>query len=221
MTVRAFVLEGERIEVTGTGYATAGEFRGTGGPSMPDADDHLALALRIGALCNDAAIELRDGRNAVLGDPTEGALLVAAAKAGLDRPALDRDYPRIGEVPFDSESKRMITVHRTPEGRTVAYLKGGSPRVLDACRARLARGGRPAPRRRGPRAGSSRPTRSWPAAPCGSWPWPAATCPTGYGEEDLARDLRLRRAGRHDRPAPRGGQGGDRHLPGGGHPRRR
>jgi len=143
MTARVYVLEGERVEVTGAGYAAVGEFQRDGRRVDPKADDRLMLALRIGALCNDAAIELRDGRNAVLGDPTEGALIVAAAKAGLDRPALDRDYPRVGEVPFDSDVKRMITVHRTPEGRTVAYLKGGVAAVLDVCRFRLAPNGPP------------------------------------------------------------------------------
>ena len=187
MTVRAFVLEGRRIEVTGTGYATEGEFRRDGRPVDARADGHLTLALRIGALCNDAAIELRDGQNAVLGDPTEGALIVAAAKAGLDRPALDRDYPRIGEVPFDSESKRMITVHRTPEGRTVAYLKGGVAAVLDACRARLApEGVRPLgdeDRRRVIETNEE--------LAAGALRVLALACrdlPDGYGEEDLARD---------------------------------
>ena len=62
MTVRAYVLEGERIEVTGTGYAPDGEFHRDGRPVDARTDDHLTLALRIGALCNDAAIELRDGQ---------------------------------------------------------------------------------------------------------------------------------------------------------------
>ena len=190
MTVRAFVLEGERLEVTGTGYTTEGEFHRDGRPVDAKADGRLTLALRIGALCNDASIELRDGQNAVLGDPTEGALIVAAAKAGLDRPALDRDYPRVGEVPFDSESKRMITVHRTPEGRTVAYLKGGVAAVLDACRARLApEGTRPLGDEDRRRVVATNEELA-----AGALRVLALACrdlPDGYVEEDLARDYDL------------------------------
>ena len=190
MTVCAYVLEGERIEVTGTGYATEGEFQRDGRPVDAKADDHLTLALRIGALCNDAAIELRDGQNAVLGDPTEGALIVAAAKAGLDRPALDRDYPRVGEVPFDSDVKRMITVHRTPEGRTVAYLKGGVAAVLDACRVPTRPGG---PRPLGDE-DRRRVIETNEELAAGALRVLALACrdlPDGYGEEDLARDYDL------------------------------
>src|SRR5688572_1757286 len=100
MTVSVLVLDGRRFEVTGTGYAPEGEFRRDDHVVAPDGDGLLTLALRIGALCNDAAIEQRDGRAAVLGDPTEGALVVAAAKAGMQQAALERDYPRLGEIPF-------------------------------------------------------------------------------------------------------------------------
>jgi magnesium-transporting ATPase (P-type)/copper chaperone CopZ len=78
MTVRAFVLDRRRIEVTGIGYAPVGTFQGDGQPVDPRSDEHLALALRIGALCNDAKVERTEGRDAVLGDPTEAALIVAA-----------------------------------------------------------------------------------------------------------------------------------------------
>ena len=124
MTVRALHLGARRVEVTGSGYASRGEFRVQGRRIEPHGDDHLVLALRIGALCSDAKIDRADGRAAVLGDPTEGALIVAAEKAGLVLAALNRDYPRTGEVPFSSETKRMVTVHHTPEGKTVAYVKG-------------------------------------------------------------------------------------------------
>jgi Ca2+-transporting ATPase len=132
MTVRALHLGARRLEVTGSGYATHGEFRVEDRRVEPRRDDHLALALRIGALCNDARIDRADGRTAVLGDPTEAALIVAAEKAGLGRAGLDRDYPRIGEVPFGSDTKRMVTVHRAPDGKTVAYVKGAPSVLLDA-----------------------------------------------------------------------------------------
>ncbi len=120
MTVRALQLGERRIDVSGTGYAPSGEFREDGRAVDARADAHLALALRVGALCSDATLDLTGGGAAVLGDPTEGALLVAAAKAGMSKDDLERESPRVGEVPFSSEAKRMVTVHRSagwPGGR--------------------------------------------------------------------------------------------------------
>ena len=88
--------------------------------------------LRIGALNNDA--QLRQGPSwEVIGDPTEGALIVSAYKAGMKKDELEALYPRIGEVPFTSERKRMSTVHRTPEGKKVAYVKGAPEVILKLC----------------------------------------------------------------------------------------
>jgi Ca2+-transporting ATPase len=109
MTVRALELGTRRVEVTGGGYAASGEFRVGGQRVDPGRDEHLALALRIGVLCSDARIDRVDGR---------------PAKAGLEQTALNRDQPRIGEIPFGSEAQRMVTIHRTLEGTTVAYVKG-------------------------------------------------------------------------------------------------
>ncbi|HZM33294.1 MAG TPA: HAD-IC family P-type ATPase [Burkholderiales bacterium] len=131
MTVRALEIAGRRVEVTGAGYAPQGEFRVRGQRIDPGDDEALRLALRIGVLCNDARID-RSGGIAVLGDPTEAALIVAAEKAGLERAVLEREYPRISETPFDSESKRMVTVHRMPDGKVVQYLKGSPGTLLEA-----------------------------------------------------------------------------------------
>jgi Ca2+-transporting ATPase len=129
MTVRAFELDDHRVDVTGTGYAAAGEFRHGSTSITPSSDPRLELALRIGALCNDARVTHADGRDTVLGDPTEAALLVAAEKAGMMHDDLMAAAPRLSEVPFDSESKRMVTVHRPRDGALVAYVKG-SPATL-------------------------------------------------------------------------------------------
>ncbi len=131
MTVRVYQLGDRRVDVNGTGYDPVGEFAADGQPVDPEADGHLSLALRAGALCSDATLDRSNGAIGVLGDPTEGALLVAAAKAGLETASLERDYPRVGEVPFSSESKRMVTVHRTPDGQTVAFVKGAPGAVID------------------------------------------------------------------------------------------
>ena len=138
MTVSVLVVDGRRVDVTGAGYSPTGTFQVAGKSVEPRSDAPLALALRIGALCNDAKVERTGGRETVLGDPTEAALIVAAEKAGMDRAALDQEYPRLAEVPFDSTSKRMVTVHRTPQGATVAYVKG-SPAALLATSTRRAR----------------------------------------------------------------------------------
>jgi P-type Ca2+ transporter type 2C len=145
MTVRAYEVAGQRVEVTGTGYAARGALRAedrTLGPMTDaDRDSPLHLALRIGALCNDATIDRSGATAAVLGDPTEAALIVVAEKAGLERAALALAYPRLAELPFRSETKRMVTVHQTPEGRTVAYVKGSPAAVLEASVAVLGPGG--------------------------------------------------------------------------------
>jgi Ca2+-transporting ATPase len=124
MTARAYQLGDRRVEVTGAGYDLSGEFQEAARRADPRADEHLALALRVGALCCDAALERTNNSATVLGDPTEGALLVAAAKAGLDKDGLEREYARVAEVPFSSESKRMVTVHRNPAGGLIAFIKG-------------------------------------------------------------------------------------------------
>jgi len=133
MTVRAFQLGPRRIDVSGAGYVRVGTFREGEQTLVPAADLQLALALRVGALCCDATLVLADGHTTVLGDPTEGALLVAAAKAGMSKETLEKQYPRVSELPFRSETKRMVTTHRTPAGASVAYVKGGPAVVADAC----------------------------------------------------------------------------------------
>ena len=137
MTVQAFDADAQRIEVTGAGYSAKGEFRveGRNIDLKHGASDHAALrlALRIGALCNDATLTRLGNKTVVLGDPTEAALIVAAEKAGLDRTELERTFPRIEEIPFSSETRRMVTVHLTAGGSRVAYVKGAPAAVLEAC----------------------------------------------------------------------------------------
>lgn len=136
MTVRAYEVAGRHIDVTGAGYAIDGELRVDGHTVEPTPDDAasraLQLALRIGALCNDARIDRSGDHAVVLGDPTEAALVVAAEKSGLHRASLEQAYPRVAELPFNSDRKLMVTVHRTPEGRVVAYVKGAPAALLEA-----------------------------------------------------------------------------------------
>ncbi|MBA2806870.1 cation-transporting P-type ATPase [Streptomyces sp. KM273126] len=124
--------------VLGTGYAPQGRIVRDGKTvTANDAPDMEAL-LRVAMLCNDAALEPPPDRSTewhALGDPTEAALLVAGARLGLDRAALDRELPRVEDIPFDSGRKRMTTVHRRPEGGVRIACKGApesllNPRIL-------------------------------------------------------------------------------------------
>jgi len=132
MTVCVFMLDQRRIEVTGSGYSIDGAFREGDKPLDFKTDEHLALALRIGMLCNDAKVERSNGNETVLGDPTEAALIVVAEKAKISLADLTKQFPRISEVPFDSVSKSMSTVHTTPDGKKVAYVKGAPGKMIEA-----------------------------------------------------------------------------------------
>jgi len=129
MTVRKIYTNDKMIDVTGVGYESKGDFLLNGARIDPKEDTHLALLLRAGTLCSNASY---DGKN-VIGDTTEGALIVAAAKAGMTKENLGSVYPRVQEVPFTSERKRMTTVHKSPEGKVFAYIKGAPEIILERC----------------------------------------------------------------------------------------
>jgi P-type Ca2+ transporter type 2C len=105
-------------DITGTGYAPQGQVRRGGRALEAAAAPEVAELLAAAALCNDAALRLAEGCQewTAVGDPTEAALLAAAAKLGLAHHGLRETWPRIGELPFDSVRKRMTTVHRHPGG---------------------------------------------------------------------------------------------------------
>ncbi len=143
MTVRAAWAGGRLLSVTGSGYEPAGEFQHGGSRVDPAADGELTCLLRASALCNDAILSRADAGWGILGDPTEGALLAAAAKAGLRKADLEEKQPRLGEIPFESEKQFMATLHGE-EGRRVAYVKGSVEKLLGLCAAvRIAGGEQP------------------------------------------------------------------------------
>ena len=90
-------------------------------------------ALICGALCSDAQLEWKAGAPTAQGDPTEGALVIAAAREGVDQVKLREEFPRRGEVPFDSERKMMSTIHPAPGGGGVVYVKGAPDVLLERC----------------------------------------------------------------------------------------
>jgi Ca2+-transporting ATPase len=128
MTVTKIAVDGEFLDISGTGYSVEGEFL-RDGEKVNLAKDYpgILTALWIGALNNDAILETdydESGKRTLrmIGDPTEGALLVAAAKGGALPAPLAQSYPRIEEIPFDSERKRMVTIHaiEQPEASDVS-----------------------------------------------------------------------------------------------------
>jgi Ca2+-transporting ATPase len=130
MTVRRIYANGKIFEVTGVGFQPEGEYLSEGRRIDPKEDSHLSLMARIATLCNDVYLHKTESGWSIIGDPTEGALLVSAIKAGIKVEELRDGIPRIGEVPFESERKRMSTIHPVNGGK-VAYVKGAPEIILD------------------------------------------------------------------------------------------
>jgi Ca2+-transporting ATPase len=150
MTVVQAWAGGTRFRVTGEGYCPSGEFFVGKDPFVPHTDPDATLLLHGALVCNDARLEetLDEAGTPswqIIGDPTEGAMIVAAAKGGYRREELEQTLPRIQEIPFDSERKRMATIHRVGNEQAqalvaglgaapmVAFVKGAPDVVLDLC----------------------------------------------------------------------------------------
>jgi Ca2+-transporting ATPase len=130
---RVWTPEGE-IEVTGTGYTPVGELLMDGHPIEIGEVGGLRELIMAATLCNDATLIPPPAPGDpwdITGDPTEGALLALGAKTGFERPHLEREMPRVGEVPFDAERKRMSTLHETPDGEVAIFCKGAPEAVLE------------------------------------------------------------------------------------------
>lgn len=132
MTARKIYSAGKIVQVSGEGYEPRGEYSEDGRTFEPD--KALKQLLQAAALASDSDLVFSEsqGRWHVKGDPTEGALIVAAAKSGLKKSDLDTRLPRVNEIPFTSERKRMTTLHKTPE-ELVAYSKGAPEIILESC----------------------------------------------------------------------------------------
>jgi Ca2+-transporting ATPase len=129
MTVREIFVNNEIIEVTGSGYKPEGRFISSNRKEVDVKD--IELLLRISVLCNDAKL-VHNEKWEIRGDPTEGALVVLAKKADLVKEDLEKKYPRIDEIPFESERKLMTTIHDV-DGEKIAYVKGAPDTILDKC----------------------------------------------------------------------------------------
>jgi Ca2+-transporting ATPase len=135
MTVQAVRAGGRSYEVTGGGYDPEGEIRHEDRSIDPDAHPALIECLRAGVLCNDSQLVIEDGRHKVQGDPTEAALLVAAAKAGLVHAETVEAAPLIDMIPFESEHMFRATLHGGGDegAKRVIYKVGAVERLLERC----------------------------------------------------------------------------------------
>ena len=146
MTVQQISAGDALYEVTGAGYHPAGQFILNGEAVNPSAKPALSEVLRAGALCNDSDVELRGNRWELRGDPTEGALVVSAHKAGINPAELRRRHPHLDAIPFESQHQYMATLHEPgPAQPTVAYLKGAVEAILPRCASALGEDGRTRP----------------------------------------------------------------------------
>jgi Ca2+-transporting ATPase len=148
----------KRFRVTGEGYNPSGQFSLEGKPFDAGKDPEAALLLHGALLCNDAKLDEQAdeaGKRAwrIIGDPTEGAMAVVAIKGGYRREELEKTLPRVQEIPFDSDRKRMTTLHDTQGQasaagfrypRFVAFVKGAPDVILDLC-GHIQQDGQPAP----------------------------------------------------------------------------
>ncbi len=133
MTVQTIATAHGTYEVTGVGYEPSGSFIREG--SDIHVDDHPVLAetLRAGLLCNDAVLRESGDEWVMEGDPTEGALITAARKAGFDQDFEHEAFPRTDLIPFESEHRFMATLHHDHEGNGFIYAKGAPERLLEMC----------------------------------------------------------------------------------------
>ena len=136
MTVRAFHVDGQRYDLTGEGYEPKGDVL-VDGKKIDVADPAHATRLKtlttILLGCNDASLEQREGDWRTIGDPTEGALLVAGAKAGGDKQKLEQEMPRVHALPFDSDRKRSSVIRRETNGSHVLLANGAPGPLLERC----------------------------------------------------------------------------------------
>ncbi len=132
MTVRSIWAGGKFYAVSGSGYAPEGKFALESNEVQPLQNPDLEITLRCGLLCNNARLsqDERTKKWNTLGDPTEGCLITSAWKAGLERGATYKKFPRVDEIPFDSSRKRMSTINKV-DGKKIAYIKGATEILLD------------------------------------------------------------------------------------------
>ncbi len=130
MTVQKVWVDNKIFDVTGIGYDPEGQILYEQQSIQVQDNQDLSLALKVGVLCNGAHINKVDDKWSIIGDPTEGSLLVLAKKAGFEKKDLEKEYPLEAEIPFNSERKRMSMVRYGSQGR-VLFVKGAADVIVD------------------------------------------------------------------------------------------
>lgn len=133
MTVQSVFAGKTLFTVTGIGYEPKGEFLVNGKPVNTAEYPELYKNLVCGVLCNGAELMHDNGNYKIVGDPTEGALLTAAAKIGIWKNELEQKYPFIEEIPFDSERKKMTIIRHNPDEKLMVFVKGAPDLLLSDC----------------------------------------------------------------------------------------
>jgi cation-transporting P-type ATPase F len=132
MTVQAIYTGGHQYTVSGVGYAPEGEILVDDKPVDFRNAKGLQECLIAGLLCNDSHLEQKNSQWVVMGDPTEGALIVSANKAGFNQASCIQEMPRLDGIPFESDFQYMATLHATIEGKVI-YVKGSVESILRRC----------------------------------------------------------------------------------------
>ncbi len=132
MTLKKIYVSGKMIDITGSGYEPRGDFYRDEKVLDHVNDADLQKMIKAANLCSDTRLVNVEGQWKIKGDPTEGAFVVAAIKAGIDIDQICSLYPRVGEIPFSSETKRMTAVYKEPDG-TIAYSNGAAEVILNSC----------------------------------------------------------------------------------------
>jgi magnesium-transporting ATPase (P-type) len=141
MTLRTIASADQNFTLSGSGYDPHGSImQGQTGVTV-ETSPFLLETLRAAVLCNDAALEQREGEWLVNGDPMEGALLVAGMKAGLDFALEAKNYPRTDLIPFEAEHRFMATLHHSHDGKAFIFVKGAPECVLEMCTCERSTGG--------------------------------------------------------------------------------
>ena len=131
--VKAFT-NNENYDITGNGYEPKGEFKVDNAKINALENKNLNLLLSSALLCNDSTLEKKEDQWGIIGDPTEGSLVVAASKANIDKKDYEKKYPRISEIPFDSERKMMTTFHKGFfADNIVSFTKGAPDIIINRC----------------------------------------------------------------------------------------
>jgi Ca2+-transporting ATPase len=138
MTVQEIFAGGQRFEVTGVGYEPSGRILRQGSPVDAGKSAALVECLQAGALCNDSLLVNKETSWQIQGDPTEGALIVAANKGGLSMDIVQERFPRMDAIPFESRYQYMATMHDAgSDNPRIVYIKGAVEAILDRCNSHL------------------------------------------------------------------------------------